>query len=192
MDQTWESLLDSASQKVATGSASFVAELRRNLHCIGPSTQGENMAFTTNRKLPRSVLVLVATCWSLLIAACGAPERTQPQPGPPPGCQGAECNVNVNVNNCVVSVAPDPIPVPKNFEVIKWTIKSADYQFQDSGITIKNPGSGITPDPGVIGNGTMFKMHDDHTVHGTITYTVTVVPNSGGQPCVLDPIIFNQ
>ena len=150
------------------------------------------MAQTTIRKLPRFVLVLVTTCCSLLIAGCTGLGAPQLRTGPPPGCQGAECKVSVNVNNCVVSPLPDPIPVPPNINVIKWTIESAGYHFQDNGITIKNSGSGITPNPGVIGNGTMFVMHDDHTVHGTITYTITVVANSGGAACVLDPIIFNQ
>lgn len=153
------------------------------------------MAFTTKRKLPRSVLVLVATCWSLLIAACGS-LAARDQVGSSTGCVGAECKVDVNVNNCDVSAAPPTIYVLPNFNVIKWTIQATDgtgYHFPPDGITIKSPGSGVTPDPGVTGNGKMFVMHDDHTVPGPIPYNVLVVRDSNGAACpLLDPIIYNQ
>jgi hypothetical protein len=154
------------------------------------------MALTTIRQLPRFVLVLVTTC-SLLIAACGSAGLANPEASSFAGCQGADCRVDVNVNNCVVSPFPDPIPVPPSNNVIKWTIKATDgtgYHFPHDGIRIKGPSdSGIKPDPGVIGNGKMFVMHDDHTVHGPIPYAVLVVRDSNGVACpLLDPIILNQ
>jgi hypothetical protein len=193
MDQTWESLLDSASHKVATGSASFVAELRRNLHCIGPSTQGENMAHTTKRKLSRFGLVLVTTCCSLLIAACAGPERAQGQDGPAGKCIGATCFVDVKVQNCVVSVDPDTIRVRVMFNLIQWTIKTAEtpgYHFPQDGIVIES--KGFAPRP--TGDGQRFMVIDNKSDRRPdIKYTVRVVRDSDGVACPpLDPTIDNQ
>jgi hypothetical protein len=154
------------------------------------------MALTTKCKLPRSLLVLVTTCCSLLIAGCGSlgSARTGAQP-----CNEGVCKAEVNVSLCWITVDPDPIHVPKEVNHIEWTFSKSTngYHFEQDGITIKDPsGSGITPDPGpdpVSGKkGKKFTMKDDHKVHGKIPYTVRVVWDDGPACPPTDPMISND
>lgn len=148
------------------------------------------MALTTKRKLPRFVLVLVTTCCSLLIAACAGGPSPFAASGPcNPGVCKADVTVVSTAGSCVVSVDPPTLYVlaPANIE---WTIETDGYQFQDNGIVINPPnGSDFTHQPG---SGKKFILHDKHSILGPIKYTVTVMPDSGGSACVLDPIIYNQ
>ncbi len=163
------------------------------------------MARKTKSKLTRLGLALLASCCSLLIASCAGQEPAKgvdPVKGegrPPPGCNNqATCFVDVLVLSCKsISAFPDPIPVPPHLSEIVWTIGSVDgpYHFPQGGITIKKPpsGSGIAPPPGPIGNPALkFGMHDDHSVRGTITYSITLIKDSTGEPCTVDPLINNQ
>jgi hypothetical protein len=156
------------------------------------------MVQTTNRKLPRSLLVLVTTWCSLLIAGCAALAPTQSLSRRPPTvhvgrCTGATCTVDVNVNYCVVSVNPSTIVVSANNNNVKWTIQATDgtdYRFEEDGITTNDPN---IAEGHVIDNGKAFIVTDRHKTPGFIEYTVTVVRYSDKSACPpLDPYIYNQ
>jgi hypothetical protein len=149
------------------------------------------MAFTTKRQLPRSLLVLVTTCCSLLIGGCAGSMPTIA--GAQPCTQGV-CKAEVTVQWCwagMLSVSPDPIrvPAPNNIE---WTMKTEGFSFTNNGIVIN--GSGFTPRPGVTGNGKKFIVHDDHSdIRPNIKYAIRVVRDSDGAVCrPLDPMISNE
>lgn len=137
---------------------------------------------------------LVGTVALTLLSAC-ASMREGPEIAR--GCSPGNCNVSVTVVNCVVTVSPEPIkqPEPKN---IKWTIDSPGFKFPPSGGPpsegILITGYGFTLNPGVNGNQTQFKVHDDRTdKRPRIKYLVQVIREADGQACPPhDPFINNQ
>jgi hypothetical protein len=148
------------------------------------------MAQTTNRKLPRFVLVLVTTFCSLLIAACGSLETAKSAVRP---CNQGVCKVDVAVVACVIANIPN-IAVPRAPNNIEWTIQTPGYSFPENGIVIDPAAaSDFSLNPGVTGSGKKFILHDKHNILSppSIKYTVRVV-NSNGVACApYDPFIDN-
>jgi hypothetical protein len=108
-------------------------------------------------------------------------------------CSGSECQIAVTVTDCaggVIDASPDhaKITVAKN---IKWTIKTPGYVFTPTGIQIT--GTDFKDNPGRIGQGDMWIIHDDNINNpGDNKYTIEVQPSAGAACTKKDPYIFNE
>ena len=144
------------------------------------------MMIVLKRLVGAVALGLLSSCASMR----DGPEITR-------GCSPGNCNVSVTVVNCAVTVSPDPITLPTS-KNIKWTIDSSGFKFPPSGGPpsdgILITGYGFTLNPGVNGNRTQFKVHDDRTdKRPNIKYVVQVIREADGQACPPhDPFINNQ
>jgi hypothetical protein len=105
------------------------------------------------------------------------------------GCKGDQCKVDVTVSDCKITATPPVLGVADKSVDLKWSLKTADHEFTDNGITFKNPDNRQFTGKTKVSADT-FKWTDANSDTGVYDYTIEV-KRKDGTICRLDPSIVN-